>query len=629
MRLLANLIWPHIKRHPWLSVCTYGFALVIAALWVIEPLYSSYAVDKLLSIQTGAQVDLWRIALYWGAIFVALSISQAIGKYAQWWFDMSLELETVENAYQHILRLPISFHNTQKTGEAMKTIQDGGDQLAYMINRNILQLGMSLGAAVTFLVVSFLIEWRLALILIGVLLIFMTLVIIGTLKTRKLQDEANQLWVKPSGRQFDAITNISSVKSGAQEDREFSTVVRLDGEGLAMQLRINKLWAFLEAMHFFMLTRILLVAVGVLLMVRGKLTLGELYFFQFSFYRVLTPFEMLADVLPQWRKAYGKVTMMHTLLGADVEAGARKPGIVPTELKGEIRFEDVCFAYVEKPAAAAEHDAKSPHRPEPINEVADETGLAGRDESRGVDAPETTDAKNETAEWRATLRNLTFTIKPGEHVALVGHSGAGKSTVASLLNRFYDVTGGRILVDGIDMNDLDVGWWRSQIGLVLQENLMFNDTVLENIRYARPSATLEEAKLAAKRASADEFIERLPKKYDSEIGERGVKLSGGERQRLAIARAILKDPKIVILDEATSALDSMTERKVQKGIKELIAGRTAIIIAHRLSTVRSVDRIAVMENGTLVAIAPHDELLKTNALYRTMVELQQGGVLQE
>lgn len=629
MRLLANLIWPHIKRHPWLSLCTYGFALVIAALWVIEPLYSSYAVDKLLSIQTGAQVDLWRIALYWGAIFVALSISQAIGKYAQWWFDMSLELETVENAYRHILRLPISFHNTQKTGEAMKTIQDGGDQLAYMINRNILQLGMSLGAAVTFLVVSFLIEWRLASILIGVLLIFMTLVVIGTLKTRKLQDEANQLWVKPSGRQFDAITNISSVKSGAQEDREFSTVVRLDGEGLTMQLRINKLWAFLEALHFFMLTRILLVAVGVLLMAKGELTLGELYFFQFSFYRVLTPFEMLADVLPQWRKAYGKVKMMQTLVGENVEPGARKAGLVPASLEGEIRFENVCFAYEEHAKKHAEADGKSPHRTEPPAEVADDSTVGLHAEGRDLATPERDLTAEETSEWRATLDRLTFDIRPGEHVALVGHSGAGKSTVASLLNRFHDVTGGRIVIDGVDLHDLDVRWWRSQIGLVLQENLMFNDSILENIRYARPSATLDEVKLAAARASADEFIERLPKKYDSEIGERGVKLSGGERQRLAIARAILKDPKVVILDEATSALDSMTERKVQEGIKELIKGRTAIIIAHRLSTVRSVDRIAVLEKGRLLAMAPHDELLKTCATYREMVELQQGGVLPE
>lgn len=630
MHMLASLIGIHVRKHPWLAAWTYLLALCVAALWVVEPLYSSYAVDQLMEIGAGGNVDLWRIALWWGAIFIALSIAQALGKYAQWWFDMTLELETVERAYRHLLHLPISFHNTQKTGEAMKTIQDGGDQLAYMINRNLLQLGMSLGAAVTFLVVSFLIEWRLALILIGVLAAFMGLVIYGTMKTRALQDQANQLWIKPSGRQFDAITNISSVKSGAQEDRELSLIERLDGEGLALQLRINKLWALLEALHFFMLTRILLVAIGVLLMARGELTLGELYFFQFSFYRVLTPFEMLADVLPQWRKAYGKVKMMVALLGEEVEPGARNKGFVPESLKGDIRFENVSFAYAERPHAAQEAGGKSPRRNEPPAEVADDSTVALHDEGRGLENPETGDDERQgSAEWRATLDALTFDIRPGEHVALVGHSGAGKSTIASLLNRFYDVTGGRILVDGVDLNELDVRWWRSQIGLVLQENLMFNDTILANIRYARPDATLEDVKLAAKRASADEFIGRLPNGYDSDIGERGVKLSGGERQRLAIARAILKDPKIVILDEATSALDSVTERKVQEGIKELITGRTAVIIAHRLSTVRSVDRIAVLEDGRLVAMAPHDELLNTCAVYREMVELQQGGVLPE
>jgi ABC-type multidrug transport system fused ATPase/permease subunit len=232
-------------------------------------------------------------------------------------------------------------------------------------------------------------------------------------------------------------------------------------------------------------------------------------------------------------------------------------------------------------------------------------------------------------EWRATIKHLSLTIKPGEHIALVGHSGAGKSTIAMLLNRFYDVTRGMIVVDGENLNDLDLTWWRKQIGLVLQDNLMFNDTIMNNIRYARPDASIDDVMEAAKRASADTFIERLPNNYETEVGERGVKLSGGERQRIAIARAILKKPTIVILDEATSALDSLTERLVQEGIKELIAGRTAIIIAHRLSTVRSVDRIAVLEDGQLIAVAPHDELLKTCDTYRQMVELQQGGVLAE
>ncbi len=616
----------HMRRHPGMFATLMAVSLFVAALWVIEPLYSSYAVDQLLSLGTGGTPDLVLLGAVWLVIFVALAIGDAAQKYVQWKYEMMMELETVEDSYEHLLRLPMAFHNTQKTGEAMKTISDGADQLAYQLHRNALNLTMSLGAAITFLITSFMVEWRLAIILVIVLTVYVVIVTWMTIKTATLQDLANKLWVKPSGRQFDAVTNISSVKSGAQEQRELSIVEKLHAEGLSTQLKINKRWALLEAMNFFMLTRILLVAIGVLLMVRGDLTLGGLYFFQFSFYRVLTPFEMLSGIMPQWRKAIGKVKMMRTLVGEDPEAGMRANGIVPPSLKGEILFQNVSFSYRATERHLDDSDDEKSKTPALEKEPTDDV-LPAHGERHSADLEAETTP--ETSAWNATINGLTLAIKPGEHIALVGHSGAGKSTVAALLNRFYDVTGGRIMVDGVDLNDLDVQWWRSQIGLVLQENLMFNDTVLENIRYARPNASLEEVKEAARRASADEFIERLPKKYDSEIGERGVKLSGGERQRLAIARAILKDPKIVILDEATSALDSMTELKVQQGIKELIAGRTAIIIAHRLSTVRSVDRIALLNNGKLVAMAPHDELVKTNDLYRQMVELQQGGVLPE
>lgn len=625
MKAFFTLVGRHMRRHPGMFALLMGLSLFVAALWVIEPLYSSYAVDQLLSLRDGGTPDLVRLGAAWALIFVALAIGDAVQKYVQWKYEMTMELETVEDAYEHLLGLPMAFHNAQKTGEAMKTISDGGDQLAYQLHRNALSLGMSLGAAVTFLVTSFMVEWRLAIILVLVLVVFLGIVGWMTIKTAALQDKANVLWVKPSGRQFDAVTNISSVKSGAQENRELSIVERLHEEGLATQLKVNKRWAFLEAMNFFMLTRILLVAIGVLLMVRGDLTLGGLYFFQFSFYRVLTPFEMLSGIMPQWRRALGKVKMMDAILRQAREPGETKRGKIPRELRGEIRFDDVRFSYRAAEKLDAPADVDGARAPELEREPVDDA-LPPHDERPEAAMPaDVPDAP----EWKSTIAGLTMTIKPGEHVALVGHSGAGKSTVAALINRFYDVTGGAILIDGTNLNDLDVRWWRSQIGLVLQENLMFNDTVLENIRYAKPDATLEQVKEAAKRASADEFIERLPKKYDTEIGERGVKLSGGERQRLAIARAILKDPKIVILDEATSALDSLTERKVQEGIKELIAGRTAVIIAHRLSTVRSVDRIAVLADGKLLAMASHDELLKTCDVYREMVELQQGGVLAE
>ena len=626
MKAFLSLVGKHVRRHPSMFALLMALSLFVAALWVVEPLYSSYAVDQLLSLSTGGTPDLMLLGSLWLSIFVALAIGDAIQKYVQWKYEMMMELETVEDSYEHLLRLPMAFHNTQKTGEAMKTISDGADQLSYQLHRNGLNLLMSLGAAVTFLITSFMVEWRLATILVIVLAVYVSVVTWMTIKTAALQDLANKLWVKPSGRQFDAVTNISSVKSGAQEQRELEIVEKLHEEGLTTQLKINKRWALLEAMNFFMLTRILLVAIGVLLMVRGDLTLGGLYFFQFSFYRVLTPFEMLSGIMPQWRRAIGKVKMMRMLVGEDPENGMKKKGIVLSALRGEIVFDNVSFSYraTERPSGASDDEkTKTPTlEKEPTDDA-----LPPHDERHSAD-PEAQNASDDPIK-HATIEALTMQIKPGEHVALVGHSGAGKSTVASLLNRFYDVTGGRIVIDGVNMNELDVRWWRSQIGLVLQENLMFNDTVLENIRYARPDATLEDVKLAAARASADEFIEKLPKKYDTEIGERGVKLSGGERQRLAIARAILKDPKIVILDEATSALDSMTERKVQQGIKELIAGRTAIIIAHRLSTVRSVDRIAVLENGRLIAMAPHDELLTTCTVYREMVELQQGGVLAE
>jgi len=222
----------------------------------------------------------------------------------------------------------------------------------------------------------------------------------------------------------------------------------------------------------------------------------------------------------------------------------------------------------------------------------------------------------------SALEDVSFRIQSGQTLALVGLSGAGKTTVIKLLLRFYDPTSGRILINGLDLRSYRQESLRNAFGVVLQDVALFNDTIQENIAFAKRGATMDVLREAARAANADDFIQRLPDGYATMVGERGIKLSGGEKQRVAIARALLKDPSLIILDEATSALDSQSERLVQEGLRHLMAGRTAVVIAHRLSTIRNADQILVMENGKVIEYGHHSALAQGQGLYARLHALQ-------
>ncbi|MBV9172866.1 MAG: ABC transporter ATP-binding protein, partial [Chloroflexi bacterium] len=357
------------------------------------------------------------------------------------------------------------------------------------------------------------------------------------------------------------------VKAFGQEQRE---IERFDEENEVLYERYfdsTRLQSFNTPLLNFMAngSTIVMLWVGGLLVVWGQLTLGELVAFYAYLLQIVGPVRQGGFLMSMASRAAASAERIMEVLDTPIAVSSPPDAIELPELRGEVEFEDVTCAY---------HPG------------------------------------------RAVLQHVSFTAHPGTTVALVGATGSGKTTVANLVPRFYDVTSGRVLIDGYDVRDVDLGSLRRQVGIVMQETTLFSGTIRENIAFGRAGATDEEIDWAANAARAAEFISRLPDGYDTVVGERGVSLSGGQKQRVAIARALLMDPRILILDEFTSAVDAATERLIRAALNELMRDRTTFVIAHRLSTVRAADQILVLQRGRLVDVGTHAELLERSSIYR-------------
>ena len=475
--------------------------------------------------------------------------------------------------FEHTLRLPLSFHSATHSGRVMKVMLSGTDTLWW------LWLGFfreDLAALVSIFVLvpmSLYLNWRLGLLLIGLCVIFVVLTAWVLRRTETLQKSVERYYSDLAERASDTLGNVALVQSFTRVEVEVRDLRNVVDRLLGAQIPVLSWWALANTLTktSTTLTMLAILIVGLILFSRGQTTVGGIVMF-------MTFAGMLIQRLEQTARFTNRIFMdaprLEEFFGVlDTTAGVRdrKNAVPLTKVRGLVEFKDVSFSYNRRNPAVAD---------------------------------------------------LTFTAEPGEIIALVGATGAGKSTALALLYRVYDPQSGTIRIDGRDIRDVKLTSLRRNIGVIFQEPLLFNRSIAENLRVGDPEAVDEDILKACERAQALDFIERHEGGLNAIVGERGRALSGGERQRLSIARALLKNPPILILDEATSALDAVTEVKVNAALNEVMKGRTTFVIAHRLATVRNASRILVFDQGRIVESGTFDELVRKGGVFTELAKAQ-------
>jgi len=571
MRSLLRFV-RYLKPHWPLAMMTFGAAVLVTLIELLPPWLIKLIIDDVIK---GGHISWlpWLILGLLSAYFFKNLL--AVGRI---WSNNLLEQNVIydlrDQVYRALQRLSISYFENRSTGELMSRLINDISHVERIFIDGIEAILMSGLTLIGITAVLFYLDWRLALLA----LIPVPLLILGAiLFTRRIHGLYHLIRQKSAQLNAllqDSLSGIRETMSFNRADYEIDRFNRLSRDYCNSSLKVARLWGLYSPGMIFLgsMGAVLILWYGTHQVIQGRLTVGELVAFLSYLALFYTPINQIHSVNHMLQQALASGERVFEILDAEPEVKDRPDAIaLSTPIQGAVRFEDASFNY----------------RPEV-----------------------------------SVLKRVSFEILPGEHVALVGPSGGGKSTIIKLLMRFYDVDSGRITLDGYDLKDLKLSFLRDQTGIVQQEPFLFNGTVRENIVYGNLRADETAIIEAARLAHAHDFIIDLPEGYDTWIGERGVKLSVGQKQRLAIARAALKDPAIIIFDEATSNIDTETEVKIQEALEHLTQQRTTLIIAHRLSTLRHVDKILVVDDGRIVEEGTHDELLLARGLYTTLYEAQ-------
>jgi subfamily B ATP-binding cassette protein MsbA len=561
------LIWSHRRR----LALGLSLMLINRLAGLVLPTTTKYLMDDVIS--QGNWALLPRLATAAGLATLidagtAFANSQVLGVAAQ-----RAITEMRKDVEAHVMRLPIRYFDSTKTGILISRIMTDAEGIRNLVGTGLVQLTGSLLTAVIALGVLFYLNWRLTTVTIVILSAFGAGMTTAFKKLRPLFRERGQINAEVTGRLGETLGGVRIVKAYTAEKREELVFAR--GAHRLFRNVAKSLTGVSATTAFSSLvigaTGIAMMLVGGSSIRNGSMTIGDLVMY-LSFTALMTmPVIQLASIGTQLTEAFAgldRIREIRAMATEDEEDASRAP---LTDVRGEVQFEGVTFEY-----------------------------------NAGV----------------PVLKQVSFTAPAGSTTALVGSSGSGKSTLISLIMTFNRPLAGRVLVDGLDLAKIRLRDYRRHLGVVLQDNFLFDGTIAENIAYAKPHASRAEIAEVSRIAHCDEFIDSFEQKYDTIVGERGVRLSGGQRQRVSIARAILADPRILILDEATSSLDSESESLIQDGLRTLRQGRTTFVIAHRLSTIQSADQILVLEHGEIVERGSHEQLLARNGRYRQLYDKQ-------
>ena len=564
---LLGYLKPYRKR----VILAIFLLLCITFTPIAMPRIVGYTIDDVLGHRRWNALNwiFWIIVvLYAVRGVVSFSLNYIIG-----WLGQRIVFDLRLQSYRHLNRLSLSYYDSRQTGKIMARLMGDIDTIQYMISGGFVTFMADLFSVAALLVVLFVMQWRLALVALAIVPLYVLNYKLFIRHIRPISEQLRERWDAMLGALQEKLTGITVVKAFVREDYETEQFMQTVADNFKLgmlQMKMNRKLGAVATVIRAIGTGCVLWLGGVLIL-RRQMHIGELLAFNGWVASLYEPAVRLVDfnVTLQWAGA--AIDRVFETLDTRPEIMDAPNAVSMNNLRGEVAFENVNFGY----------DSASP-----------------------------------------TLNDINLHVAPGEVVAIVGPSGAGKTTLVNLIARFYEVSHGSITIDGVDLRNVKLESLRKKIGIVSQESLLFSVSLRENIKYGTGDAMDLAIVQAAKNADLHEFILNLPQGYDTKIGEDGIKLSVGQKQRMSIARATLTDPKILILDDATSALDSKTEANVQAALERLMKGRTCFVIAHRLSTIMNADRIVVMENGRIADVGTHAELVARPGVYQNLYNEQ-------